>query len=72
MSMYFGNYTCDPFTPTSQPCLLGNHVSYVINVTGPADIKAGISFAKNKNVRLVIKNTGHEYVGSNSPLGTLK
>lgn len=63
MSMYFENYTCDPFTPASQPCQLGNYASYVINVGGPADVQAGIAFAKLQNVRLVIKNTGHEYAG---------
>jgi hypothetical protein len=32
----------------------------VVNVTGADDVKATIKFAKEKNVRIVIKNTGHE------------
>lgn len=54
------NQSCNPYTPTGRPCELGNYASYSINVTGAEDIIAGITFAKEKNVRLVIKNTGHE------------
>jgi hypothetical protein len=57
---WFQNQSCDPFTASSQPCELGNYVSYSINVTKAADVVAGIDFAKDHNIRLVIKNTGHE------------
>jgi hypothetical protein len=61
MNAYIQNYTCSAFTPPSQPCELGNYASYSINVTGAEDVKAGIKFAHDNNIRLVIKNTGHEY-----------
>jgi len=57
---YFQNSTSDPFTPAEQPCELGNYVSYAINVTGASDVVAGLKFAERENVRLVVKNTGHE------------
>jgi hypothetical protein len=60
MNPYFQNQSCDPFTSFFTPCVLGNYVSYSINVSSIEDVKAGIQFAKQKNVRLVIKNTGHE------------
>jgi hypothetical protein len=60
MNPYYQNRSCDPFTPEDTPCELGNYASYSINVTGARDVIAGIQFAKEKNVRLVIKNTGHE------------
>ncbi|RYP01291.1 hypothetical protein DL763_000263 [Monosporascus cannonballus] len=69
--MYFNNYTCDAFTPRSRPCELGNYASYVINVTGAADVQAGIKFARKNNVRLVIKNTGHDYLGKSTGKGGL-
>lgn len=63
MSPIFTNQSCDPFTPRSQACLIGNYAIYSINVTEPNDIVAGLQFAQQKNIRLTIKNTGHEYVG---------
>ncbi|KAI1811397.1 hypothetical protein GGS20DRAFT_563066 [Poronia punctata] len=71
LSSYWKNYTCDPFGPSDAPCKLGNLPSYVIDVTGAADVQAGIKFAKDNNVRLVIKNTGHDYLGKSSGKGGL-
>jgi hypothetical protein len=45
----------------SEACPLGNLVVYSINARGATDISAGILFARQYNIRLVIKNTGHEY-----------
>ena len=61
MSAYHQNASCDPYTPQSSPCLQGNYVEYAINVTTPEDAIAGVKFAEEKNIRLVVKNTGHEY-----------
>ena len=69
--MYFKNYTCDPFTPRSRPCELGNYASYVIEVRGAADVVAGVNFARKYNVRLAIKNTGHDYAGKSTGKGAL-
>ena len=60
MNPVFQNDSRTPFTPASQPCELGNYPSYSVRVTGAADAQAGIKFAKDNNIRLVIKNTGHE------------
>ena len=55
------NQSCDPYTPQSSPCQIGNYVEYAIAVTGASDVAAGLKFVQEKNIRLVIKNTGHEY-----------
>lgn len=60
MNAAFQNQSCDPFTPTDRPCELGNYATYSINVTSVDHVISGIQFAKEKNIRLVIKNTGHE------------
>ena len=60
MAPYFANNSCDPYTPRSQPCLLGNYASYAIEVTSIEDVVAGLSFADKNNIRLVVRNTGHE------------
>ena len=59
---YWLNDSCSPYTSESAKCTLGNIVDYTINVSSAADVVAGVKFAQNKNIRLVIKNTGHEYV----------
>lgn len=60
MTPWFQNASCDPFTPVNQTCSLGNYVSYSIRVLDANDAIAGVKFAQQNNVRLVIKNTGHE------------
>ena len=60
MQAYFANQSCDPFTAESSPCLVGNYVRYAINVTTSDDLIAGVKFASKNNIRLVIRNTGHE------------
>ncbi|RDW74452.1 FAD-binding oxidoreductase [Aspergillus mulundensis] len=59
---FFQAQACDPFTNKSSPCELGNYYVYAINVTGAADVAVGLAFAQDHNIRLVIKNTGHEQV----------
>ena len=62
MAPFFANQSCDPFTATSTPCTLGNYVDYTVNATCAADVAAAVEFAQLANIRLVIRNTGHEYV----------
>lgn len=54
--------SCNLFSLAFQPCKLENYASYSINVTGVEDIVAGIKFVKAHEIRLVVNNTGHEYV----------
>lgn len=60
MSLYFQNNTCTPFSPRSAKCDLGNYVSYSIDVRSVDDVRAGLEFVQRHNIRLVIKNSGHE------------
>ncbi|KAL9047335.1 MAG: hypothetical protein Q9214_000062 [Letrouitia sp. 1 TL-2023] len=63
--------TCDPFTPANTSCALGNMVAYSVNVSTPSDISKTIAFAKARNIRLVIRNTGHDYSGKSTGAGGL-
>ena len=62
MAPFFANHSCDPFAPENSPCIIGGYVRYAIKVTEPQDIAIGLEFAKKRNIRLVIRNTAHEYV----------
>jgi hypothetical protein len=57
----WNNDTCLPI-PTA-PCSGAGYPVYVVNATSAEDVKQGIDFARNENVRLVVKGTGHDYVG---------
>ncbi|KAF2818466.1 FAD-binding domain-containing protein [Ophiobolus disseminans] len=53
-------------TPTSQPnstCTQGGWPVYVVNAKSVRHIQLGINFARNNNIRLVIKNSGHDFNG---------
>ncbi|KAI3331457.1 6-hydroxy-D-nicotine oxidase [Xylariaceae sp. AK1471] len=67
----FANASCDPFTPQSSACLLGNYVRYAVRVAGPEDIAATIQFADEHNIRLIIRNTAHDYMGRSTGAGGL-
>lgn len=62
MTPYWANQSCDPFTDRKLPCILGTYTQYAVNVSSIDEIKETIAYAKKKNIRLVIRNTGHEYV----------
>ncbi|KAK8123919.1 FAD binding domain-containing protein, partial [Apiospora kogelbergensis] len=71
MAPIFANQSCDAFQPRSRACELGNYVRYAVNATSVADIQATIAFAQEKNVRFVIRNTGHDYLGRSTGAGAL-
>ncbi|KAJ4195443.1 hypothetical protein NW767_009765 [Fusarium falciforme] len=71
MAPWFANQSCDPFQPQSRPCTLGNYVRYAVDVRTTSDIVNTINFARNNNIRLVIRNTGHDYNGRSTGAGAL-
>ncbi|RYP55520.1 hypothetical protein DL769_010136 [Monosporascus sp. CRB-8-3] len=66
MSYQFTNNSCNPFLDPSSPCTLGYHVAYTVNATTVAHIQAAVQFVKRHNVRLVIRNSGHDYLGKST------
>jgi FAD/FMN-containing dehydrogenase len=50
---------------------MGNYVHYAVKVAGADDIAATIAFAEKHNIRLVIRNTAHDYVGRSTGAGGL-
>lgn len=71
MAPWFANQSCDAFTPASQPCELGDYVRYAVNVSTSSDVVNAINFARNNNIRFVIRNTGHDYLGRSTGAGSL-
>jgi hypothetical protein len=44
-------------------CTLGPAPVYTINATEPTELAAGMAFAQKHNIRLVVRNTGHDILG---------
>ncbi|KAI1270205.1 hypothetical protein F5Y18DRAFT_6814 [Xylariaceae sp. FL1019] len=71
MAAIFANSSCDPFTPRDAQCVIGTYVQYAVNASCVADYQKTIAFAKANNIRLVIRNTGHDYLGKSTGAGAL-
>lgn len=44
-------------------CGIGRYPAYVVNATEEWHIKAALKFAAERNLRVVVKNTGHNFQG---------
>lgn len=62
MNPYFETATCSPFTAKDDACDLGSRAVYSIAVRSAGDVQAGLTFARENNIRLVVKSTGIESV----------
>lgn len=68
----FQGRTCQPKNVTSgSQCTIGGYPAYAINVTNVAQVQLAINFARAANLRLVVKNTGHCYLGKSLGAGAL-
>ncbi|KAL3470342.1 hypothetical protein BJX99DRAFT_267531 [Aspergillus californicus] len=65
------NHSAHPL-PWPGRCDLGPSPVYTINATEPRDLAIGIAFARDNNVRLVIRNTGHDILGKSLGYGSLQ
>ncbi|KAK2769895.1 hypothetical protein FQN53_005828 [Emmonsiellopsis sp. PD_33] len=47
----------------SGDCTQGGFPTYVVNATSPKHVQAAVNFARNSGIRLVVRNTGHDFLG---------
>lgn len=71
MSTFYTNETCRPTTDPSEPCTLGYYGVYAILAEKHDHVKAGVDFAREHNLRLVVRNTGHDFLGRSTGWGAL-
>ncbi|KAB8237010.1 isoamyl alcohol oxidase [Aspergillus alliaceus] len=74
--IYPTDNNCPPVDPSSgeKPgtCTLGPSPLYTINATEPGELATGMAFAKKNNIRLVVRNTGHDILGKSEGYGALQ
>ncbi|KAK3347034.1 hypothetical protein B0T25DRAFT_584102 [Lasiosphaeria hispida] len=63
--------TCVAALNAQGNCTRGGFPEYVVNATTVKHVQAAVNFARNKNIRLVIKNTGHDFGGRSTGAGSL-
>jgi hypothetical protein len=56
------NNTCLPTNEPAESCTRGFYGHYVILATKKEQVKAGVDFARKHNIRLIIRNTGHDFM----------
>lgn len=71
MSAYWQNNTCSPFSEGNATCALGNMAPYAVAVEEWSDVAEAFKFAREKRIRVTVKNTGHDYLGRSSGGGSL-
>ncbi|KAF1808813.1 FAD-binding domain-containing protein [Eremomyces bilateralis CBS 781.70] len=60
----YNNWNNDTCLPAPEnPCSADGYPSYVINANTAQHVQAGINFARERNIRLVVKGTGHDFRG---------
>ncbi|KAG8699106.1 hypothetical protein FRC09_006834, partial [Ceratobasidium sp. 395] len=62
---------CDIESPRNVTCDQGFIPTYSVAAVGADDISKAVKFASKNSVKLVVKNTGHDYLGRSSGAGTL-
>ncbi|KAJ9406162.1 CAZyme family AA7 [Paecilomyces variotii] len=71
MAPFFANQSCDPFLPKEARCIIGTYIQYAVNASSALDVQKTIAFVKGHNIRLVIRNTGHDYLGKSTGAGAV-
>ncbi|KAI1427861.1 FAD binding domain-containing protein [Xylaria sp. FL1777] len=56
---------------TGLNCTQGGFPTYVVNVTTVKQIQAAVNFSRNKDLRLVVKNSGHDFFGRSTGFGAV-
>ncbi|KAK3898861.1 hypothetical protein C8A05DRAFT_37535 [Staphylotrichum tortipilum] len=75
MSAMFPIYQGRTCMPTDEPagakCTLGGYASYSVAVTKVSQIQLALNFARNTNLRLAVRNMGHDFGDKSIGAGTL-
>ncbi|KAJ5980482.1 CAZyme family AA7 [Penicillium waksmanii] len=63
LPLYQGRSCLPPPYNCTAGCTRGGYPTYAVNVSTVAQIQLAVNFARNLNLRLVVKNTGYDFNG---------
>ncbi|KAF2265995.1 FAD binding domain-containing protein [Lojkania enalia] len=62
-SQWSSGYSCVPTSDPNSTCTQGGWPVYVVKASNVRHVQLGVNFARNRNIRVVIKNGGHDFNG---------
>lgn len=73
MSPLYQGATCQPQDAATEgeECEIGGFPLYSIDASNVAQIQLAVNLARNLNLRLVVHNTGHDFLGKSTGAGSL-
>ncbi|KAK8052865.1 restculine oxidase precursor [Apiospora saccharicola] len=71
MTVWTQGRTCPVTNNPEGNCMQGGFPAYVVNAKTVKQVQMGVNFARNRKLRLVVKNTGHDFVGRSVGAGSL-
>ncbi|EFQ95236.1 hypothetical protein PTT_06823 [Pyrenophora teres f. teres 0-1] len=72
LSPIYQGLTClPPSIYDSGGCTLGGYPAYAVKATSVLDIQSTMNFARSLDLRLVVKNTGHDFSGHSTGYGAI-
>ncbi|OAA56541.1 FAD-binding, type 2 [Niveomyces insectorum RCEF 264] len=70
-SNFWNNDSCSADAKCGATCTQGLSPQMVVTANNQFDVQVSVNFARIQNLRLVIRNTGHDYLGRSSGYGAL-
>ncbi|KAF2731486.1 FAD binding domain-containing protein, partial [Polyplosphaeria fusca] len=70
-SQWSSGYSCVPTADPTSNCTQGGWPVYVVQASTVRHVQLAVNFARNRNLRLVIKNSGHDFNGKTLGRGAL-
>ncbi|KAL4989598.1 hypothetical protein BDW68DRAFT_195699 [Aspergillus falconensis] len=67
-----GRADCDLNSPREIPCAQGRIPVYAVLAESAEEIQTAIRFARDRNLRVVVRNTGHSSLGQSAAPGSLQ
>ncbi|PYH42558.1 FAD-dependent oxidoreductase [Aspergillus saccharolyticus JOP 1030-1] len=71
MAGLYANQSCDPFLGPASRCIVGTYVQYAVRAESAADIQQTLAFTRAHHIRIVVRNTGHDYLGKSTGAGAV-
>jgi hypothetical protein len=71
MSPLYTGETCMPQNGNTSQCTLGGFPAYAVRADSVYQIQLAVNFARTLGLRLIVKNTGHDFLGKSVGAGAL-